>query len=61
MVKVHALVGEVWEYVDPLVDQVPTLEEPKLPQPEDVNPDATSYGQLSGYYYILLPATASLH
>jgi len=47
VVKVHALAGEVWEYVDPSKDQVPTLEEPKLPRPEDVKPGATSYGQLS--------------
>jgi hypothetical protein len=47
VVKVHALAGEVWEYVDPLKDQVPILKEPALPRPENVNPAISSYGQLS--------------
>jgi hypothetical protein len=47
VIKVHALAGEVWEYVDPSKDQVPILKEPALPRPEDVNPDISSYGQLS--------------
>jgi hypothetical protein len=47
VVKVHALVGEVWEYIDPSKDQVPILVEPKLPRPEDIHPEATSYRQLS--------------
>ena len=47
VVKVHALAGEVWEYVDPFKDQVSTLMEPTLSQPAEVNRDVTTYGQLS--------------
>jgi hypothetical protein len=31
VVKVHALAEEVWEYVAPSKDQVPTLKEPRCP------------------------------
>ena len=47
VVKIHALAGEVWDYVDPSKDAVPTLEEPALPKPADVRQDAITYGQLS--------------
>jgi hypothetical protein len=47
VVKVHALAGEVWEYIDPSKVEVPVLKEPTLPRPEDVNADITSYGRLS--------------
>jgi hypothetical protein len=47
VVKVHALTGEVWEYVNPSKDQVPILKEPALPKPENVNADIVFYGQLS--------------
>jgi hypothetical protein len=47
VVKVHALAGEVWEYIDPSKDRVPILKELTLPRPEDVNLDISFYGQLS--------------
>ena len=47
VVKVHALAGEVWDYVDPSKDQVPILREPTLPRPEDVNPDISTYRRLT--------------
>jgi hypothetical protein len=47
VVKVYALAGEVWEYVDLSKDQVPILREPTLPRLEDVNPDISLYGKLS--------------
>jgi hypothetical protein len=46
VVKVHALAGEVWEYVDPSKDQVPILREPTLPRPKDVNPNISLYRKL---------------
>ena len=48
VVKTQALAGKIWEYVDPLKDQVPTLKEPQPPKPEDVNPETSTYGQLTG-------------
>jgi hypothetical protein len=47
VVKVHALTGKVWEYVDPSKVEVPVLKEPTLPRPEDVKAGITSYGRLS--------------
>ena len=47
IIKTQALAGKVWGYVDPSKDQVPTLEEPLLPQSRDVNAQATTFGQLT--------------
>jgi hypothetical protein len=47
VIKTQALAGKVWDYVDPLKDQVPALEEPLPPQPRDVNAQAATFGQLT--------------
>jgi hypothetical protein len=47
VIKTQALVGKVWDYVDPSKDQVPALEEPLPPQPKDVNDQASTFGQLT--------------
>ena len=47
VVKTLALVGKVWDYVDPSKDEVPALEEPKPPQPKDSNDQISTFGQLS--------------
>jgi len=47
VMKTIALAGKVWDYVDPSKDEVPALEEPRLPQPKDINVQATTFGQLS--------------
>jgi hypothetical protein len=47
VMKTQALVGKVWDYVDPSKDQVPALEEPLPPQPRDINAQAATFGQLT--------------
>jgi hypothetical protein len=47
IIKTIALAGKVWDYVDPSEDEVPALEEPRLPRPMDVNIYATTFGLLS--------------
>jgi hypothetical protein len=47
VIQTQALAGDVWDYVDPSKDQVPTLEEPMPPQPSDVNAQAATFGQLT--------------
>src|SRR5271155_2244237 len=47
VIKTQALAGKVWDYVDPLKDQVPALQEPLPPQPRDVNAQAATFGQLT--------------
>ena len=47
VVKTLALAGKVWDYVDPSKDEVPALEEPKPPQPKDINNQISTFGQLS--------------
>lgn len=47
VIKTQALVGKVWDYVDPSKDQVPALEEPLPPEPKNVNAQATTFGQLN--------------
>src|SRR5271163_113699 len=47
VVKSTAATGQVWEYVDPTKTQIPTLQEPHLPEPKDVNPTADNLQGLS--------------
>jgi hypothetical protein len=47
VVKTLALVGKVWDHVDPSKDEVPALEEPKPPQPKDSNDQISTFGQIS--------------
>jgi hypothetical protein len=46
-VKILALAGKVWDYIDPSKDEVPALEEPLPPQPRNINAQAATFGQLS--------------
>jgi hypothetical protein len=46
VVKTLALIGKVWDYVDPTKDEVPALEEPLPPQPKDVNDQTATFGDL---------------
>jgi hypothetical protein len=49
VVKTQAIAGDIWEYVDPSRDQeeIPTLDKPKPPRPQDVNQEKTIYAQLT--------------
>lgn len=47
VVKTQALAGKVWEYIDPTKDEVPTLEEPALPKPQDINSEKATFGLLT--------------
>jgi hypothetical protein len=47
VVKSQAMAGKVWDYLDPSKDEVPTLTEPKLPTPRDVNAQRQTYGDLT--------------
>ena len=48
VVKTKAVGGEVWEFIDPATakDKLPTLTEPTIPTPHDVNPAKTTLAQL---------------
>jgi hypothetical protein len=47
VVKTQALAGKVWDYIDPSKDEVPTLEEPQPPRPENINAQTHTFGQLT--------------
>jgi vacuolar-type H+-ATPase subunit I/STV1 len=47
VVKSTAATGQVWEYVDPSKTEVPTLSEPHMPEPKDINSTATTIQGLS--------------
>jgi len=49
VVKTKAIGGEIWEFVDPSLttEQIPTLQEPSIPRPADVNPAHTTLAQLT--------------
>ena len=46
IIKTQALVGKVWQYLDPSEDTVPALEEPVVPMPVQVNPAKTTVTEL---------------
>ena len=49
IIKTKAVGGEVWKFIDPAIakDELPSLTEPTIPTPQDVNPDKTSLAQLN--------------
>jgi hypothetical protein len=47
VVKRQAIAGDIWEHVDPKKDQIPTLDKPEKPTPQQVNRDKTAYADLS--------------
>jgi hypothetical protein len=47
VVKTQAIAGDIWERVDPKKDQIPALSKPKMPRPQQVNRDKTTYAELS--------------
>ena len=49
IIKTKAVGGEVWRFLDPAIakDKIPSLTEPTIPTPQDVNPDKTSLAQLN--------------
>ena len=61
VVKSTAATGQVWEYVDPAKTQVPTLQEPHLPGPKDVNPTATNLQDLSDTEWLELREQRELY
>jgi hypothetical protein len=48
IIKTKAVGGEIWSFIDPATvkDELPTLTEPTIPTPKDVNPTKTSLAQL---------------
>jgi hypothetical protein len=48
IIKTKAVGGEVWKFIDPAVvkNELPSLTEPTIPTPKDVNPNKTSIAQL---------------
>jgi hypothetical protein len=48
IIKTNAVGGKVWKFIDPVLakDELPSLTEPTIPTPQDVNPDKTSLAQL---------------
>ena len=46
-VKTTAATGQIWEYIDPSKKDVPTLSEPHMPEPKDINPAVTTIQGLS--------------
>ena len=49
VIKTKAKAGDVWQYADPSTneDVLPTLKEPYMPVPKDVNGEKTTIAQLT--------------
>ena len=43
VMKALALASKVWDYIDPSKDEAPALEEPKPPQPKDINDQISTF------------------
>jgi hypothetical protein len=47
VIKTQALTDKVWEYLDPAEDEVLTLTKPSALTPEKINPNKTTFSQLT--------------
>jgi len=47
VIKTQALTGKVWDYIDPSNKEVPTLKEPTQPEPKDINPQKSTFTELT--------------